>query len=185
MLHNVTLPHSGVMFILFLCPKCSSDPTAYKILHNLTPSPSPAQFFPLSPPRSVSFTLFSKLLFALHDPVLLMFPFNGTFLYHFLHFSLYSGLFSKVTSSGRTFPPPYGEIRQHSSNSQVLYFALTFKRSCMMHLLFQWLIFSPPPECKLLRGQIHFSLLFTAVSTELKALPGRFKAQKIQDLLTE
>lgn len=41
-LQSVTSPYSGVMFMLFLCSKCSSDFPAYKALNNLAPGPSPA-----------------------------------------------------------------------------------------------------------------------------------------------
>lgn len=146
-LQHVTPPLSRIMFILFLCPKCSSDPQPTKSYIISLPGP----FQPNSSHSLCSiYTIFQVALWTcLARPVDV--PLNGTFLYHFLHSSLCLGLFSKVTSSEQTFPPPYGEIRQHSDNSQVFYFALTFKRSCVMHLLVQLLISAPPPspECKL------------------------------------
>lgn len=95
--------------MLVPCPECSSDLPAYSptlpgsqslsslILPTLPTSPCP------------TYPIFQA---ASHTPGLFMFLLTGTFLYHILLPSLYSGLFTKVTSSEQTLPSPNGDVRQ-------------------------------------------------------------------------
>lgn len=146
----------------------TSQPTKACIIW--LPIPLLLKYILLSLPRFIPFTLLLKLLLAraLHIPVLSMLPF-----YPFFSSSLYSQRLypqSKLSHDHR-------KNRQHSGHFRALYVTLSFKNNvlCMSIVLYSSTRMSTIGE------QTHSfgSVLFTVVSLDLEALPGRVNAYPI------